>query len=105
MKRWLSTSLVCGVSWVGGYFCLTQDFIFARLDFFTSNIMLPLGGLLIAIFTGWFLKRKIARNELGGLSLNGFNVFYATIRVFAPLGVIIVFLHSIGVFEWLGLGQ
>jgi NSS family neurotransmitter:Na+ symporter len=103
MKRWLSTALVCGISWIGGYFCLTEDFIFAQLDFITSNIMLPLGGLLIAIFTGWFLKRKIARNELGDLSLNGFNVFYATIRVFAPLGVIIVFLHSIGLFELLGL--
>jgi len=105
LKRWLSAILVCGVSWIGGYFCLTQNAVFAKLDFITSNIMLPLGGLLIAIFTGWFLKRKIARTELGELSLNGFNVFYATIRVFAPLGVIIVFLHSIGAFKWMGIGQ
>jgi len=105
MKRWLGTALVCGIAWIGGYFALTQDFVFAKLDFITSNILLPLGGLMIAIFTGWFLKRKIARTELNDLSLNSFNVFYATIRVFAPLGVIIVFLHSIGVFEWLGLGQ
>jgi len=105
LKRWLSAILVCGVSWIGGYFCLTNNAVFAKLDFITSNIMLPLGGLLIAIFTGWFLKRKIARTELGELSLNGFNVFYATVRVFAPLGVIIVFLHSIGAFKWMGIGQ
>ena len=29
------------------------------LDYLTANILLPLGGLLIALFVGWISKRKL----------------------------------------------
>lgn len=91
------------IAWIGGIFSIRDGSVFDTLDYITTNIMLPLGGLATAIFAGWFLKKKFARNQLADLSLNQFNLWYATIRVFTPLAVIAVFLHLIGVFEMLGL--
>ena len=44
---------------------------FDLLDFVTAKIMLPLGGMLVCIFVGWYLKRSVSYaalifiNELG----------------------------------------
>ncbi|HPC99540.1 MAG TPA: sodium-dependent transporter, partial [Bacteroidales bacterium] len=38
--------------------------IFGILEYLTANIMLPLGGLFIVIFTGWFLSRAILKSEM-----------------------------------------
>ena len=37
---------------------------FDLLDFVTAKIMLPLGGLLVCIFVGWYLKRSVSYEEL-----------------------------------------
>ena len=58
--------------------------------------MLPIGGLLVAIFAGWIMKRKIAKTQLKELNFIQFNLWYACIRVFTPLGVIAVILYSFG---------
>ena len=39
---------------------------FDNIDYLTSNIMLPLGGLLITIFAGWVMCRNSTADELGG---------------------------------------
>jgi NSS family neurotransmitter:Na+ symporter len=39
---------------------------FDNVDYLTSNIMLPLGGLLITIFAGWVMCRNSTSDELGG---------------------------------------
>ncbi len=39
---------------------------FDSLDFLTANILLPLGGLLIALFVGWFMREALVRDELLG---------------------------------------
>lgn len=41
---------------------------FDFLDFITAQIMLPLGGLFIAIFVGWFMKRDVVRAEMAAES-------------------------------------
>lgn len=38
--------------------------IFDLLDFFTANILLPLGGLLVAVFAGWVMSRQALEKEL-----------------------------------------
>jgi len=73
-------------------------------DFFdsvSSNILLPLGGLLIAIFVGHFLNRQDIRNEL---SNNGFlnnqgliSTYLFLLRFITPILLLIVFLSMIGV--------
>ena len=69
---------------------------FDSLDFLTANIMLPLGGLFIAIFAGWILPRRDAEKELGGDHL-GYRLWRFTVRYVSPLAVFIVFLRSIEV--------
>ena len=35
------------------------------MDFIANQILLPLGGMLIAIFVGWFMKKSLIVDELG----------------------------------------
>lgn len=83
------------IAWVGGIACVYSGDVFGTLDFLASNILLPLGALLIAIFVGWKLKRKVAKTLLADLSFNQFNLWYAILRVFTPLGIIAVFVYGL----------
>ena len=69
---------------------------FDHLDFLTSNIMLPGGGICMAIFAGWVMTRKTSQAELN--MTIGYSFWYAVIRVITPVSVSIVLLHAIGVF-------
>ncbi len=66
---------------------------FDTMDFISNNIILPLGGMLIAIFAGWVLDRKIAEYEM-----EQDKKFYAYWRVLtrfvAPVAVAVVFVLS-----------
>lgn len=76
--------------------------ILDSLDYVASNFMLPIGGLLIAIYTGHVLDKKISKAEItenGTGYLTIFNIWYFTIRYIAPIAVLIVFLTKIGVIK------
>jgi len=66
-------------------------------DYLTANILLPLGGVAIAVFAGWVMRRASSQEELG---MRPRSLFYAgwrlLIRFFAPACVILVFLNAIG---------
>ena len=70
--------------------------MFELLDYLTANIMLPLGGLLIAFFAGWVMKRQSSMDELG----LGNGVLYSTwrvlVRFITPIAIMIVFANLIG---------
>lgn len=73
--------------------------IFGLLDFTASNILLPLGGLLIVLFVGWYLKDSEVKDELsngGLLKLKLYKLFRFIIKFIAPVAIAIVFMHSIG---------
>jgi len=67
---------------------------FGILDGLTSKIMLPLGGLLMAIFTGYIVKKRIVMNELR-LGTIKFNVWLILIRYVAPIAVTLIFVHGL----------
>jgi len=67
-------------------------------DFVTANVLLPLGGLLIAIFAGWVLSRASSVDELDMGERLGYRLWRFLIRFVAPTAVTIVFLHAIQVF-------
>jgi len=72
------------------------------LDYVASNFMLPIGGLLIALYTGYILDKRIAQAEItdeGKRYMAIFNVWYFTIRYIAPVAVLLVFLTKIGVIK------
>jgi NSS family neurotransmitter:Na+ symporter len=69
--------------------------VFGTLDYLASNWFLPVGGLLIALFTGWILSRDETRGELQeGTGPIGptYTVWRFLIRFAAPaaVGAIIV---------------
>ncbi len=72
------------------------------LDYIASNYMLPLGGLLIAIYVGYVLDRKITEAEIteeGRGSLMIFSIWFFTIRYIAPVAMLVVFLTKIGLIK------
>ena len=85
-------ALLC---WIGGVASIFSSEVFDTLDFITANIMLPLGGLLIAIFVGWKLGYTRVRKEVTGVNNGFFNVWFVVLRFITPIGVIVVFYESI----------
>ncbi len=69
--------------------------IFDNIDYVTSNIMLPLGGVLIAVFAGWVMCRNSTADELGG-SGPIYKLWRVLVRYVAPIGILFVFLKAIG---------
>jgi len=74
--------------------------IFDNVDYLTSNIMLPLGGLLIAVFAGWVMCRNSTSDELG-TSGNLFKTWRLLARIIAPLGILFVLLNAVGLLDWI----
>lgn len=76
---------------------------FDLFDFTSSNILLPLGGLLIALFVGHFVPKEEFRIELsnhGALRMDGMIGFvHFLIKWVAPVLLAIVFLNSSGIFQ------
>ncbi|WP_420888104.1 sodium-dependent transporter [Candidatus Nitronereus thalassa] len=71
---------------------------FDLLDFLTSNLMLPIGGIGIAIFAGWLMTKDTSHAELNMNTEAGYSLWQILIRFIAPIAVSIVLIHAIGVF-------
>ena len=70
---------------------------FENLDFLTSNIMLPLGGLLIGVFAAWIIKQQSSMEELGMGKGPAYQIWSILVRYVTPVGVGLIFLKAIGV--------
>ena len=68
--------------------------IFDNVDYLTSNILLPLGGLLIVIFAGWVMSRNSTSEELHS-SGTLFRFWRLAARFIAPLGILAVLIAAI----------
>lgn len=68
--------------------------IFDNVDFLTSNIMLPLGGLLITIFAGWVMCRNSTADELGS-SGTLYKAWRILARFIAPIGILFVLINAV----------
>lgn len=72
--------------------------IFESLDKLTSTILLPLGGLLMAIFAGYFMKKDHVQDELN-LAGYKFKLWQMTNNYIAPIAIAAVFLYLLGVIK------
>ncbi|MEJ6612057.1 MAG: sodium-dependent transporter [Porticoccus sp.] len=68
---------------------------FELIDFITANIMLPLTGIFVAIFIGWFVKEKMVQEELSGDNQGLSCVWRWTVRYISPLAVAAVLIMGI----------
>jgi len=84
---------------------IKENGLFDIFDILTSNIMLPLGGVLVAIFTSWSMSRSSTIDELGVGDKNIYKIWRFIVRYIAPLGVIIIFLNTMGFFKLFSLNN
>ncbi|MGX6647044.1 sodium-dependent transporter [Maricaulaceae bacterium MS644] len=79
---------------------MSGDF-FNLLDMISGRFLLPLGGLLVALFTGWVVSRALMRKELEESSDAFFRYWRFTIRWLAPIAVGLIIIT--GLAETFGL--
>ena len=75
---------------------------FEFADFITSSVMLPLGGLLMAIFVGWLMSRETIRLELNMSSDRTFHLWMFVLRWVSPALILWVFLEGLAGMTGLG---
>lgn len=69
--------------------------ILDSMDYIASNIFLPLGGLSMALFAGWYFKKATALKAVD-LEDNALgNAWYALVKYLVPVMIIIIFISSI----------
>lgn len=86
--------------WSGKDYQVLGKTFFDLLDYMTANVMLPLGGLLIAIFAAWMMKRESSADELAmGEGSRFYKLWLILVRYITPVAVILVFLNVVGLIE------
>ena len=70
--------------------------IFDLLDTITTKFMMPLAGLLIALFVGWVMKRAAVAEEIA-MSPGYFGLWFKVLRYVVPVAIVLIFLNVIGV--------
>tara|TARA_B110000444_G_scaffold260881_1_gene309709 strand:- start:2048 stop:3424 length:1377 start_codon:yes stop_codon:yes gene_type:complete len=70
--------------------------IFEMLDYLTSNILLPLGGIMITIYVSWLISKESIDAELKIKSNILRFIWYFSAKIIAPLAVIMVMLNALG---------
>lgn len=68
---------------------------FDLIDYLVSNVLMPLGGMLYALFAGWWLSKDTSIRELGMGDGGVFKLWLALVRVVAPLAVAAVFVFNL----------
>ena len=74
---------------------------FDFFDYTSSNILLPLGGMLISIFAGWILERSQLKSTLtneGKIGVKTFPILVFCLKYVAPIGILLIFIFGLGIF-------
>ena len=113
LPRWMAASIVClsifilGLGTVFSFnlwsawrplaaFEKFADFgYFEILDYLTANIMMPLSGLLLAVFVGWLIKPDMIRAELQMKNPALFRIWFWLLRWVAPISIALILYTSL----------
>ncbi len=85
-NAWKSVTIVFGLG------------IFDTLDKLTSTIMLPLGGLMMALFAGYVMRKEHIQDELN-LKTFPYRIWTITNNYVAPVAIFAVFLYLLGLVD------
>jgi NSS family neurotransmitter:Na+ symporter len=100
ISRKKATFLVCiGVCITGTISCFSLKF-FNLLDYASAKLMLPIGGLFISLFVGWYLDQRLIMAQItnkGAIKYGmGFLKGYIFIlRYVAPIAILAIFLYGL----------
>ena len=84
---------------VDGLTVMGKD-LFDVFDFVTGQIMLPVGGFFTCLFLGWYVPKRVVRDEFtnwGTVSGRLFGIYLFCVRVVCPVCILLIFLHQFGV--------
>lgn len=76
--------------------------LFSVLEYLSSNVMLPLGGLFIVIYVAWFFGKERLYKELssdGRYKVRYYKFFLFLVRYIVPVAIGFVFLNGVGLFS------
>ena len=112
LKRKAAVALCLVVLWVLGALCslslgILSDFkilgmsIFDLFDYTSANVLMLIGGLLVVLFVGWKLGRKVIHDELtntGSLKIPVWllDTLLFLIRFLAPAAIAVI-----AIFQWI----
>ena len=89
-------ALISNIETLKGYVTFFGKGFFDILDFMSASIMLPLGGMLIAIFVGFFIQRDRLYTLLSPyMNDTVFGLWYFSIKFITPLGVMSVMVNKL----------
>lgn len=77
---------------------------FNLLDFVTAKIMLPLGGMMICIFTAKRVDKLLLKEEVtnhGTIRFYFFSTYVFFVKYIAPIAIGLIFLNELGLLNWL----
>lgn len=93
----LSTSLLAGVTLWGKSF-------FDFFDFITSDVLLPLGGIFIALFVGWQWKYANVKQEMsnqGKLKNERFvQIYMFLVKYVVPIAIAVILLAGLNIIKF-----
>lgn len=69
--------------------------LFGLTDYFGSNLLMPIGGILMAILAGWVLSKQASHDELQLQDENLFIIWRFLIRFVAPVSLSAVFISNL----------
>ncbi len=109
VKRQWATVVACAVTLLVGAFAslslmentpftIGGKTVFDAMDFVSSNVLLPLGGMLIVVFVGWKLGKAKFFSEMtneGKIKSPLKSVVFFVIRYVAPIAVAVIFYSSL----------
>jgi len=69
--------------------------VFDLIDYFTANILMPLGAILISLFVGWRMKPEVLVSELDFGYPWLFKTWTWMVRVVAPLAILGILINGL----------
>jgi len=100
---------VCGIPsalsfnlW-SGFALMGDKNIFDLLDGLATNILLPLGGLGIAVFAGWVLTHGEKEAEIKHVenAFHFYDIWHILIKYVTPVALAIVLFYTTGIMEFI----
>lgn len=111
MGRRKATLLSSAIALAGGLLCALsfgplKDFtifgktFFDLFDYVSSNVLLPIGGMICSLFVGWRMESKLIECQFTDNGTRSFPFLQALVfflKWICPTAIFIIFLNSIGI--------
>ena len=104
---WIQTAVCCAIGVVCTLSCGAVDWltiggksVLDCCDYFTGQLLMPVGSFLTCLFIGWYVPKKVVRDEFtnyGTVTSAFFGAFLFCVRFVCPVCIVIIFLHQFGV--------